>query len=140
MKRLLAIILSTIFMTGSIGCTQKEIVSIDAYQWNITTIQNKNGEVIGGYYEYLDDNSDMEIRLSCYAEEGTFTIEDYTNIDYYEGNYQIEEENSKSIIYNITIDDNSGTAVTSITEDNNGNKIPTMVMTVDNYTLNFQAE
>lgn len=145
MKKLGIIILSTALMTGLMGCgnEKKELVYMESYDWNITTIQSENGEIIGGYYEYIEEIEDKnatEIRLSCFAQDGDFTIEDYTNIDYYEGSYEIVEEKKETVIYNITIGENTGSAVTSITKEDDGSKTSTLVMTIDGYTLNFQAE
>ena len=83
------------------------------------------------------------VDLSCdaqgayYTEGAYFTITDKTNHNTYDFNYEIQEESSESMIYYVTSGSNTGLAVTSITKADDGTEIPTLIITIGKYTLNF---
>lgn len=118
-------------------------VTIENHTWDLTFIQSdETGAVLGCASEYAEDHKDIEnlivVDLSCDAPGTYFTITDKTNHKTYYFNYEVMEESSGTIIYNIKSDISKGIAVTSATILDDGTSIPTLVITINDYTLSFQ--
>lgn len=95
------------------GCGNSAKVSIQDYQWEVTTIQdNDNGNVIA----CSDDNTETfpdaaEIDLSCTIDGKGLTLTNRNDNLTYNGTYVKKSSESDSIIYSILIDKDAGTAV-----------------------------
>lgn len=138
-------LLSVVLIFGIAGCSAKEAWKIELYDWELTLIQsNEDGSVIGCASEHYEAHKEIGelivADLVCTADGGNFTITDQTNNKSYHGNYKVAEESSKSTIYSITTTENTGTAVVSYTEHDDGTKTPTLIITIGDYSLNFQSE
>ena len=123
------------------GCSS-DIVKIEGYEWKLTLIQsNEDGSVVGCASEHYEMHKEIEglvvIDLICSASDGEFSITDKTNDKSYNGTY-------KSTIYEIATAENAGNAVTAYTKYKDGfaatSKTPTLIITLGDYTLNFQTE
>lgn len=148
MKKAFSLILVTVLLICFGGCSS-EAIKIEGYEWNLTLIQsNEDGSIIGCGSAYYEEHKDIEniiaVDLVCSAENGNFTITDKTNNASYNGNYKTDNSSGNSTIYSITTATNNGTAVSSLTKSNDGSNkaenTPTLIITIGNYVLNFQAK
>lgn len=149
MKKICLLLLGFCLLPLSLfGCSSNG-VQIEGYDWKLTYIQSKeDGAIVGCGSTHFDMNKNTEdvvvVDFVCSAESGTFVIDDITNYKRYEGTYKLSSSNPDGAIYKIKTADNTGSAVTANTEytDHNGVKtyIPTLIITLGEYTLSFQAE
>ena len=80
------------------------------------------------------------LELTCKAENGRFILTDHTNNKQYTGEYRLKQTDPQSALYEITIGSQTGHAVTGMTTYLDGSQSPTCILSLDAYTLNFQAE
>lgn len=145
LKKVFAAMLSAVLLLALAACGSKKAWYIESYDWDLTLVQsNEDGSIIGCASEHYEAHKEIEglivADLVCSADGGNFTITDQTNNKSYHGNYEVSEESSKSTIYSITTKENTGTAVVSYTEHDDGTKTPTLIITIGGYSLNFQSE
>lgn len=74
-----------------------------------------------------------------FCKDKVLTLLDETNNKTYTGEYKELDDNFESTIYEITINETQGTAVASTMEYNDGKEIPTLIITLGDYTLNFYS-
>lgn len=125
------------------GCSGNNAPQIDESTWAITTIQSAEAE--GQIVACSSDDSEVfenaiEVNFECTAEEGELSLIDKMEDKTYTGSYSLLSSNRESSIYKITLDGTEGTAVSSSTTYNDGNQIPTLIVSLGDYTLNFLAE
>ena len=142
MKKILPVIMIAILILALGGCSS-QAVTIENHTLKLTFIQStEDGAIIGCASDYYEDHKDIEnlivVDLACDAPGTYFTIIDKTNHNTYYFNYAVKEENSETIIYDVTSDINTGMAVTSVTKADDGTETPTLIITIGEYTLNFQ--
>lgn len=123
------------------GCGSRETVPIDAYSWQITTIQEKQkGAVIACAPEWISSNEGAaEIKLTCEAQNGSFTITDAMNQKSYQGQYQFEKGSPEGVIYKIELGEAAGYAVTGMTTYLDNSQSPTFIINIGDYILNFSS-
>ena len=146
MKRFIAVILSVLLFVSLVGCNNTAKVPIENYDWSMATIQSteNNGAfivydpdiVIDPEYTY---SHCAPMKMTCEAKDGKITISDKTNNKTYEGTYKVTDKSPESTIYEITIGEKEGTAVTAMTKYPNGTGMATLIISVDGYSLNFQT-
>ena len=145
MRKICTLLLSTILIFSLTSCKQTGRMTIENNEWVLSTIQSS--EQNGGIIAYnpndntviVSENAIM-IELSCSAKDNVLTFFDETNSKTYTGVYKELNDNFESTIYEITINETQqGTAVASTTEYANGKEIPTLIITLNNYTLNFYS-
>lgn len=135
----LLLILSILILSG---CISSDTVSIHEYEWKISTIQRREDGVIiacSPEQNALYENASA-IELNCAAKNGSFTLTDLTNRNTYDGTYKSIETNHGATIYEITLRAKHGNAVAAITSYQDGSKIPTLIISTEEYVLNFFAE
>lgn len=144
MKRkvsVLSVIVSVLTIFCLNGCGSSAKVSIEDYQWEITTIQdNDNGAVVA----CSDDNTDLfpdasEIDMFCTTDSKELTLTNQTDDQTYSGTYTKDSSEPDSVIYSIQIGEDSGMAVCAWTTYQDGSKTPTLILSIGNYTLNFEG-
>jgi len=145
MKKIITVFLSTILLFSLVGCSKTAKVPIEDYKWSMATIQSvdNNGAFIAydpdvaidPEYSYAGQCTPME--MDCYVSDGKITIKDKTHNQVYYGTCELTENNRDSAIYEITILDEKGTAVTAITTHADGTEAPTLIISMGGYTLNF---
>ena len=128
-----------------VGCSKSP--TFDDTTWTMTTVQSnqQNGDIV--FYNPSADVVDiafshpnaLPIELVCNANSGTFTITDVTNSKTYTGNYSLFDDSAKATTYSIEIGETKGTAVVSTTTHSDGTEVPTLIISVGDYTLNFKA-
>ena len=124
------------------GCGKTNVPQIDAYAWTMTTIQGgEDGSAVACAPELADNHENAAtLELTCKAENGGFTLTDQTNNKQYTGEYHLKQTDPQSVLYEITIGSQTGHAVTGMTTYLDGSQSPTCILSLDAYTLNFQAE
>lgn len=134
---LLALIIGLLFALT--GCRNSTSVYIDGYEWVVSTIQDsEDGTVIACSKEKKTAyDSAAEIELICTAQNGIFKFTDMTNGTTYEGMYKQTENYKETTIYEITLNKESGSAVSSLTVYHDKAKTPTLIVSVAEYVLTF---
>lgn len=140
MKRaglLLALLL--VLLTGCSSKTPK----IDEYTWVMTSVQSM--EAGGQAVAYGEGGSSTlegakQIELVCEAQGGNLTLTDRTNDRTYIGTYQQSQRDSKSTIYEVSVDGTSGVAVAAMTTYQDGTQDSTLIFNLGDYTVNFFAK
>ena len=144
MKKALPLFLIVALLVGLAGCSS-ESVQIEGHDWVLTLIQSTDdGSVIGCASEHYEMHKEIDdiivVDLTFSASDGVFTIKDKTNNTSYEGTYSVKDKGTDSTIYTITTASSSGTAVTSVTTSDSVQDTPTLIITIGEYTLSFQAD
>lgn len=140
MKRAgLLLSLLLVFLTACSSKTPK----IDEYTWVMTSVQSM--EAGGQAVAYGEGGSSTlegakQIELVCEAEGGNLTLTDRTNDRTYTGTYQQSQRDSKSTIYEVSVDGTSGVAVVAMTTYQDGTQDPTLIFNLGDYTVNFFAK
>lgn len=123
------------------GCGNSAKVFIEDYQWEVTTIQDlDNGTVVA----CSGDNADLfpdasEIVMSCITDSKEITLTNQTDNQIYNGTYVKYSSKPDSVIYSIQIGEDAGTAVCAWTTYQDGSKTPTLILSIGDYTLNFEG-
>lgn len=122
-----------------VGCNNSTSVYIDRHEWGVSTIQtSEDGAVIACSEEKKTTyDSAVEIEMSCTAKNGSLKLTDTTNGNTYEGTYEQTESSKEEIIYEITLVEESGNAVSSMTVYQDENKAPTLIISIADYVLTF---
>lgn len=146
MKKVIIFIMVTLLSFGSIACGNTESYTFDTHLWNMTTIQSVDQN--GAFVAYSPSNSTFDkdaypnavaVEMTCSAKNGKFYIENKTDGQTYEGTYRAMSNSEGSTIYEIEIGEQKGTAVISETKYSDGSKNIVMIISIDDYTLNFQS-
>ncbi len=144
MKRKVLALTVTLFAITAFclsGCGNSASVSIEDYQWKVTTIQeNESGNVVACSedYTYLIPDA-AEIEVSCTTNSKELTLTNQTGHQSYSGTYEEESSEPESITYSIAIGEDAGTAVCAWTTYQDGSKTPTFILSIGAYTLNFEG-
>jgi len=139
------ILLLVLLMTG---CSTGEennasAPAIEQYSWQMTSVQSKEAEgqaIAYGPAGTSTLDTAVEIILSCSAEEGKLLLTDETNGNAYSGIYELTDTSQESVIYEVTIGETEGMAITSMTIYQDGCQIPTLIISLNDYALNFFAD
>ena len=147
MKKLIVFVLVLLFAVGLVGCgiKGKETLRIEFAEWEMRAVMNNSIEsqgneddmvvAVGIPDELYPDVKIVEMTLT--AKGGKLTLNDATNGKSYEGTYEIAEETSKGIRYDIVLDEIPGSVYLSPTEYYNGTELPTLPMDIGEYSLYF---
>ena len=124
------------------GCSSKA-PKIDEYTWVMTSVQSM--EAGGQAVAYGEKGSSTlegakQIELVCEAQGGNLTLTDRTNDRTYIGTYQQSQRDSKSTIYEVSVDGTSGVAVAAMTTYQDGTQDSTLIFNLGDYTVNFFAK
>lgn len=138
MKKISVIIL--MLLVFSAGCSNSGISKIDGYTWLMTTVQSMKAEgqaIAYGHGGTSTLETGVEISLECKAEDGNLILTDKTNNQTYTGTYQLVEINLQSVNYEVIIGGTKGTAVVAMTTYHDGSQDPTLIISLNDYALNF---
>ena len=138
MKKILAFVLLVAFFLTGCG---RELSTIEHSVWSLQTIQGSmenNGQIIayGSEAAEIPENAPV-IQMICEATEGTLTLTDVTNVVSYTGSYTRSSSDSQSEIYEITLEGAKGMAVVSETTYQDNSATDTLIIRLNDYTLNF---
>jgi len=129
------------------GCStnegkQSNLPSIEQYDWEMTTVQSVEAEgqaIAYGPGESSTLDTAVEILLSCTAKNGELTLNDETNGASYSGTYKLTDTSQESLIYEVTVGETAGMAVVAMTTYHDESQVPTLIISLGDYALNFFA-
>ena len=145
MKKLLSLILLTIFCLCLFGCGSEETLSAEDLQWKMTSIQeNSNGQTYWvGSPSMQETYPEADVmNMTCNLTGTEMTLRDHDGGSIWKGVCkQMERENPQTAIYEITFDDNTkGHAVSSVTKYMDAKQEGTLVVSAKGYTIYFSAK
>lgn len=124
------------------GCSRTDVVDIAGYSWRMTSVQGgEDGAVVACPADKADSYEEAAVlELRCEAENGVLTLTDSTNAKTYTGNYRVTQTSPEATIYEVTIGDTQGYAVTGMTTYLDGSQDPTFILSIKGYAINFQVD
>ena len=146
MKKLISFVLILVSVLGLVGCgiNGKETLHIEFCEWKMRAVMSNDAELadddalvvaVGVPDELYPDAKVVDMTLT--ADHGEITLVDATNNKTYTGTYEIKEETSKEILYEITLDGITGYAALSPTDYYDGTQIPTLPINLGEYSVYF---
>ncbi len=142
-KRFLYTFLSLVILLSLVACGGASLTAIDQYEWTLNTVQSDGdgGEVVACAADYLDSYPDAaEVDFSCTASEGTFVLTDHASGQVYSGAYAEGTATGDSLLYTVQFDDSTGNATSALTKYADGGSAPTLVLSIDGYTMYFTGQ
>lgn len=140
MKRLSVLLCLLLLFLAGCGSKDSTVPKIEDYSWQMTTVQSMEAEGQAVAYGPGNDSTletAVEILLSCTAADGTITLTDETNGQMYSGTYKLTESDQQASTYEITVGETEGMAVVSMTTYHDDSQIPTFIISLGDYALNF---
>lgn len=127
------------------GCSNKEsatgnVPNIEDHAWQMTTVQSveADGQVIAHAPGTVGvPDTSVEVVLKCVAADGDLTLTDESNVSTYTGTYELTDTSQETRIYEIVVGDSEGMAVVSTTTYQDESRTPTLIISLDDYALNF---
>ncbi|MCD7843234.1 MAG: hypothetical protein LUG17_01235 [Clostridiales bacterium] len=142
-KRFLCPLLTIAILLSLAACGSSNQTTIDQYEWTLNTIQSDSdgGEVVACAADFLDLYPDAaEVDISCAASEGTVVLTDHASGQVYGGTYAESTDTGDSLLYTVKFDDNTGNATSALTKYADGGSAPTLVLSIDGYTMYFTGQ
>ena len=142
MRKIICIVLLLCLVLFT-GCAQPQSIGIEDYVWQMSSIQSggKNGAAVAYGPEGSSTLEDaVELDIACEASAGVLTLTNRTNGKTYIGTQSEIQTDPKSVIYEIEIDSKSGYATCARTEFGDGSARPTLIISVEDYAINFFAD
>ena len=143
MKKWTAVLTAAVLLFALAGCHSSSGPEIESGDWKMTTVQSmaEQGQAVAyGPQGSGTLSGAVEVELDCQAENGVLTLTDHTHGTTYTGTYRAMDVSQKSVIYQITLGDVEGTAVVSVTQYADQTQRDTLILSVEDYALNFFAE
>ena len=145
MKKTALILFCILAITMILSACAANTFSIEDYEWqmrtvmsgNIETAQNENALIVavGEPDELYPEAKIVDLTLS--AKDGKITITDKTNNKTYTGTYKVQQKTPKGADYEITINGQNGYATVAPTEYYDGSEVPTLPISLGEYSLYF---
>ena len=142
MKKTAFILIVAIFTMSLAGCGKDDTsIDIDKHKWQAATVQNaKDGSITACSSDYILQYEDAEeISVELEANKGNMTINDLSDNKKYSGTYDLIKTTPSGEINKINVGDEEGLATCSVTNEN-GKEKPTLIITLGEYSINFQPE
>ncbi len=142
-KRLFCTLLTFVLLLSLTACGNASQTAIDQYEWMLNTVQSDSdgGEVVACAADFLEAYPDAaEVSFSCAASAGALTLTDHASGQVYSGTYAEDTANADSLLYTVQFDDSTGNATSALTKYAGGGSAPTLVLSVDGYTLYFTGQ
>lgn len=136
-KYCILFVLIAILLTG---CANSDVPKIEDHAWIMSTVQStaEDGQAIAyGPDGQSTLNSAVYIDMECKAEDGILTLTDKTNNNTYTGSYELINQDPEAVNYKVTIDGKEGIAVVAMTTYHDGTQMPTFIINLEDYVLNF---
>ena len=143
MKKCTAFFSAAVLLFALAGCHSYDGPEIESGDWKMTSVQSmaEQGQAVAFGPEGSSTLSDaVELELDCQAEDGVLTLTDRTIGTTYTGTYRTMDTSQESMIYQITLGEKEGTAVVSVTQYADRTERGTLILSVEDYALNFFAE
>lgn len=121
------------------GCGQDAPVRVEDHTWQLTTLQSRaeDGQIIARGPGAGQSDTAEELDLTCTALDGVLTLIDATHDRTGTGSYQQVEATPQTVTYQVSVEEREGMAAASVTVQADGQEIPTLILQLDDYTLNF---
>lgn len=142
-KRFLCTLLTLAILLSLSACGSSNQTTIDQCEWTLNTVQSDSdgGEVVACAADYLDSYPDAaEVEFSCAASAGALTLTDHASGQVYNGTYAESTTTGDSLLYTVQLDDSTGNATSALTKYADGTSAPTLVLSVDGYTMYFTGQ
>ncbi|MCC8074823.1 MAG: lactonase family protein [Clostridiales bacterium] len=142
-KRFLCMFLSLVILLSLSACGSSNQTTIDQCEWTLNTIQSDSdgGKVVACAVDYLASYPGAaEVDFSCAASEGAFVLTDHASGQVYSGTYTESTATGDSLLYTVQFDDSTGNATSALTKYADGGAAPTLVLSVDGYTMYFTGQ
>lgn len=142
-KQFLCIVLTFAVLLSLAACGSSSQTTIDQCEWTLNTVQSDNdgGEVVACAADYLASYPDAaEVSFSCTASVGALVLTDRDSGQVYRGIYAEGTANVDSLLYTVQFDDSTGNATSALTKYADGDTAPTLVLSVDGYTMYFTGK
>lgn len=130
-------------LLSACGVKGKPVVYIESYEWKLQSVMNNDTEtaddelvIAAGEQDELYPNAKI-VNILLTAKNSEITLADTTNNKTYTGTYNMTEETSKSVTYEIEIDGIAGNATIAITEHLGNRLTPTLPINLGEYTVYF---
>lgn len=141
MKKMVCILFVCLILFA--GCSKSRSVRIEDHIWEMNSVQSVSED--GAAVAYGPQGSStledaVELDMVCEAQGGVLSLTDKTNGKTYTGTYSETQTDSKSVIYEIKIDSKIGYVSCAMTEYGDGSKRPTLIISVEDYAINFFAD
>lgn len=141
MKKFIIFLLTVLLSVSFFGCEKTQKNVMEGYTWAMTSVQSQNGNIVACAPSDETFYRDVyPIEMTCIAQNGSFCIVDKTHNQSYNGIYTVMSYASETTVYEIAVGEKSGTAVVSTTNYQDETALPTMVLSIDDYTLYFQSK
>lgn len=141
MKKIISVLLSISIIYVFFGCGGFTS-SLEKENWILKTavvIENGEARVFASDKENDAYPSARIISVVLKASNGKITITDLNKNENYGGTYSYAGA-SNGAVYEVTFGNKNGFLISTFTEYDDGNKVPTVTLNVENYTLYFYAE
>lgn len=141
MKKFITVFLSALIIFIIFGCAGSDTL-LEEKTWVLkTAIVTENGEarVFATDKENSAYPSAKIVNVSLNAADGKIIITDLDEEKTFIGKYSYSGT-SGGVIYKVVFGEKSGFLVSSFTEYADGDKVPTLTLSVENYTLYFGVE
>lgn len=113
------------------GCGKEDTLTIEGHDWTSTQAIDSTGQPL-----------DLPA-LTCTAQDGSLSVTDADGNEQI-GNYSLVQRDANGVLYDLSLDGESGTAVVSTTEyvDADGKKEReyTLILSLPEQTLYFRAD
>ncbi len=142
-KRFLCTLLTLAVLFSLTACGSSNQTTIDQCEWTLNTVQSDNdgGEVVACAADYLASYPDAaEVDFSCVASAGALTLTDHASSQVYSGTYAESTATGDSLLYTVQFDNSTGNATSALTKYADGGSAPTLVLSVDGYTMYFTGQ
>ena len=141
MKKMVCILFVCLILFA--GCSKSRSVRIEDHIWEMNSVQSESED--GAAVAYGPQGSStledaVELDIACEASAGVLTLTNRTNGKTYIGTHSEIQTDPKSVIYEIEIDSKSGYATCAMTEFGDGSARPTLIISVEDYAINFFAD
>ena len=143
MKKIVSILLLAATLMLALSACGMGKPKIEDYEWKMRTIAHIEDEqlVYDAAAEEISTRPEAKIiEMTLVAKDGKITITDVTNGKTYEGTYTVSGRNPEGTDYNITIDGKSGYAGVAMTTYADGLEEPTLPISLDGYSMYFNAK
>ena len=141
MKKLFPVVcLLLILLTG---CSSIIDHRIESHTWRMTTVQSVNAEgqiIAHAPGQVGSPETSEEITLTCTAKDGVLTLNDESSNQTYTGSYKLSDSVPESSNYEVVIGETDGMAVVSVTTYLDDSSVPTLIIRIGDYALNFAPD
>ncbi len=144
MRKFIALLaVSALMLCCFTGCSSASRLKIEAYEWELARVivlENETAVVVASNNEAEISDTAEKISVTLVAKAGSITVTDNNNSKIYSGTYKRTGTTPLGTDYNIMIDGRTGHATVAMTTYADGTQIPTLPISLGEYTLQLYAK